>query len=336
MSQYAHLSTPDPEFKELIPNLLVLAHGPMDIAAQREQVRTIVTPLIMETHRPHLPAESSYRLEDRKVIVDGGEITVRCIQPIPKAGETGGFPVLVYIHGGAFVTGDLDVDDFFLRTISVDFRISIVNVDYRLAPEHPFPTGVNDCYAALKWTASNTSEISGALAKGFLVGGLSAGGSYVAAVTHRARYDLFFKDRKITGHILQVPTLLHPLAAIPEKFKADLLSMEQNKDAPMLSKVNHELFYDCLKANPSNLEVSPLLLSHEDIPPAYIQICGLDPLRDEGLLYERLLRDDGIQTKLDMYPGLPHGFHAFFPQLAASRKWDVDFRAGLGWLLAEA
>jgi acetyl esterase/lipase len=173
MSEYVHHSTPDLEFKELLPNLPAPAHGPIDIAAQREQVRTIVTPLIMETHRPRLPAgelmpsslsgsgfihwfisaESSYRLEDRKVTVDGGEITVRCIQPIPKAGETGGFPVLVYIHGGgqqahllvmldlshdflptfypAFVTGDLDIDDFFLRTISVDFRISIVNVDYR-------------------------------------------------------------------------------------------------------------------------------------------------------------------------------------------------------------
>ncbi|KAJ7803887.1 alpha/beta hydrolase fold-domain-containing protein [Mycena olivaceomarginata] len=271
----------------------------------------------METHRPRLPAESSYRLEDRKRARLGVSLS------------------WIYIHGGAFVTGDLDIDDFFLRTISVDFRISIVNVDYRLAPEHPFPTGVNDCYAALKWAASNTSEISGALAKGFLVGGLSAGGSYVAAVTHRARFDPFFTDRKITGHILQVPTLLHPLAAIPEKFKADLLSMEQNKDAPMLSKVNHEFFYHCLKADPSNLEVSPLLLSHGNLPPAYIQICGLDPLRDEALLYERLLREDGIKTKLDIYPGLPHGFHAFFPQLAASRKWDVDFRAGLGWLLAE-
>lgn len=93
--------------------------------------------------------------------------------------------------------------------------------------------------------------------------------------------------------------------------------MEQNKDAPMLSKVNHEFFYgpspsysnptvshearvDCLKADPSKLEISPLLLSHENLPPAYIQICGLDPLRDEALLYERLLREDGIKTKLDM------------------------------------
>ncbi|KAJ7142953.1 Alpha/Beta hydrolase protein [Mycena epipterygia] len=307
----------------------------------------------METHRPRLPAgefvllslrligwfisaDSSYRVEDRKVTVDGGEIAVRCIQPIPKAEETEGFPVLVYIHGGAFVAGDLNIDDFFLRIISVDFRISIVNVDYRLAPEHPFPTGLNDCYAALKWTVNNASEISGALTKGFLVGGLSAGGSYAAAVTHRARYDPFFQDRKITGHILQVPTLLHPGAAIPEKFKTDLLSMEQNKDAPLLSKTNHGFFYDCLGADPSNLEISPLLLSHEDLPAAYIQVSGLDPLRDEALLYDRLLREAGIQTKLDIYPGLPHGFHAFLPQLAASRKWDVDFRAGLDWLLADA
>ncbi|KAJ7112277.1 Alpha/beta hydrolase fold-3, partial [Mycena epipterygia] len=160
-----------------------------------------------------------------------------------------------------------------------------------LAPEHPFPTGLNDCYAVLKWIANNTSKISGALTKGFLVGRLSAGGSYVAAVTHRARYDPFFQDRKITGHILEVPTLLHPGAAIPEKFKTDLLSMEQKKDAPLLSKANHGFFYNCLKADPSNLEISPLLLSHKNLPPAYIQISGLDPLCDEALLYDRLLRE---------------------------------------------
>ncbi|KAJ7688074.1 alpha/beta hydrolase fold-domain-containing protein, partial [Mycena rosella] len=200
----------------------------------------------------------------------------------------------------------------------------------RLAPEHPFPTGLNDCYAALKWTAANAAELSGAPAKGFLIGGASAGAHYAAILGQRPRDDLFFTSTELTGQILQIPAVVHT-AAYPERFKADLLSMEQSKDAPILNKADGEFFWS--ESAPSDPEASPLILLHEGLSPAYIQVAGFDPLRNEGLLYERLLRESGVKTKLDVYPGVPHGFHGL--PLAASKKWEADFRAGLGWLLSD-
>ncbi|KAJ7495200.1 hypothetical protein FB451DRAFT_1020178, partial [Mycena latifolia] len=75
---------------------------------------------------------------------------------------------------------------------------------------------------------------------------------------------------------------------------------------------------------------------HAGVAPAHRQVAGLDPLRDEGLLYERVLRESGVKPKLDIYLGVPHAFYAAFPQLSASRKWDKDFRARLAWLLVGA
>jgi len=236
---------------------------------------------------------------------------------------------------------------FELRILSVELRLAIVNVDYRLAPEHRFPTGLNDCYAALKWTVENCARICGSLDKGFVVGGSSAGANLAAAVAHRSLKDPFFEQRKLTGHILQIPALVHP-AAYPPDYTSELLSYEQNKNAPTLGKDLMDFYYECLKGPPADPDVSPLLADHTGLPPAYLQVCGLDPMRDEGLLYERLLRELGIPTKLDMrvtpfsvtkhwvnqfrYPGVPHGFKIMFPGIKAAKKWEVDLRGGLRWL----
>ncbi|KAJ7495056.1 Alpha/Beta hydrolase protein [Mycena latifolia] len=338
MSQYAHLSTPDPELLELLAKLPPPAKpaGPMDVMAQRHFMRTVFLPQLQDSVRADLPPDSAYSVTDRTVPVDGAEIPVRCIEPVARDGESGGFPILVWLHGGGWIAGDIDIDDFYLRIISVEFRISIVNVEYRLAPEHPFPTSLNDSYAALKWAADHAAEISGDPTKGLFVGGASAGAHSSAVIAHRARDDPFFAAHPLTGQILQIPAVLHPGATCPEEFKAELLSMEQNKDAPILSKAKMDSFYDFLQAPAAHPEASPLLLKHAGLAPAYFQVAGLDPLRDEGLLYERVLRESGVKTKVDIYPGVPHAFYAAFPQLAASRKLDKDFRTGLAWLLAGA
>ncbi|KAJ7859869.1 Alpha/Beta hydrolase protein [Mycena leptocephala] len=248
-------------------------------------------PMVLPLH------SSSYSVEDFKIAVEGGEITV------PE------FPVLFWTHGGGFVAGDLELDDFPHRILSVKYRISTVSVEYRLAPEHPFPIGLNDCYSALKWTVENAKRISGDPAKGFLVGGASAEGNLATVLAHRARDDPFFQNHKITGQILQFPGVLHR-AAYPPQFVPRAFSHEQKLTDPNLAS-------GLLQVPPSDPEGSPLLA------PAYIQVCGLDPLRDEVLLYERVLREAGVKTRLDIYPGLPHGFHMF----------EADLNAGLVWLL---
>jgi len=125
--------------------------------------------------------------------------------------------------------GDLDVDDYMLRIISVEFRIAAIGVDYRLAPEYKFPTQLNDGYAALKWAVEHASILSVDIAKGFLVGGVSAGGNMAAIVAHRTVDDAFFASRKLTGQLLGTPIILqHP--HIPEQYKSEIYSLEQNKD----------------------------------------------------------------------------------------------------------
>ncbi|KAJ7290522.1 Alpha/Beta hydrolase protein [Mycena rebaudengoi] len=336
MAQYAHLSTPDPEFLDLISKMPVPEVPPeFTVETLRAQIRDMVIPHTQAYRRPHLPADTAYTVKDHTVPVEGGEILVRCIHPTPVEGESAakGFPLFFWAHGGGWSVGNVDLDDFHLRTLAVDLRISVVNVDYRLAPEHPFPTGLNDCYAALKWTVTNASKFSGSTAKGFIVGGISSGANLATALAHRARDDPFFAAHKITGQLLEVPAVLY-FKDVPDKYKSELLSVEQNKDAFGLTKAHIEYLADCVNAPPGYPEFSPALQSsHASLPRAYFQVAGLDPLRDEGLLYERLLREAGVETKIDIYQGVPHIFHTMFPQLSASIKCEKDFKSGLVWLL---
>ncbi|KAF8181748.1 Alpha/Beta hydrolase protein [Mycena galopus ATCC 62051] len=344
MAQYSHLSEPDPELTSiasisgpLTEDAVPLVRRALDDALDKR----------LYFYQTLLPSESTYKLEDHIFPVEDGEIRVRTISPTPTPNEDSEFPILVYLHGGGWAAGSIDMKDFELRILSVELRLAIVNVDYRLAPENRFPTGLNDCYAALKWTVESCARICGSLDKGFVVGGSSAGANLAAAVAHRSLKDPFFEQRKLTGHILQIPALVHP-AAYPPDYTSELLSYEQNKDAPTLGKDLMDFYYECLKGPPADPDVSPLLADHTGLPPAYLQVCGLDPMRDEGLLYERLLRELGIPTKLDMrvnpfsvtkhwlnqfrYPGVPHGFKIMFPGIKAAKKWEVDLRGGLRWL----
>ncbi|EMD36119.1 hypothetical protein CERSUDRAFT_53128 [Gelatoporia subvermispora B] len=203
----------------------------------------------------------------------------------------------------------------------------------RLAPEHPFPTGLNDAYEGLKWVTENALLLSANLSKGFIVGGLSAGGNLTAVVAHRARDDPFFADKPITGQLMMVPGIVHP-DAHPDEYKSELTSVEENKDAPTFDKVD---LYRCYSANPKDPECSPLLYpSHANLPPAYLQICGRDPLRDEGILYERVLREAGVKTRMDVYPGVPHAFHWHFGHIPLALKYDQDTKYGLRWLLNQS
>jgi len=178
------------------------------------------------------------------------------------------------------------------------------------------------------------SLLSASLSKGFIVGGMSSGGNLTAVITHRARDDPFFADKKITGQILMIPTVLH-LDGYPTEYKSELLSLEQNRDSPLLGETDLRRLFGWIGApDATDPEISPLRYSsHRDIPPAYIQVCGLDPLRDEALLYDKLLREAGVVTKLDIYPGVPHTFHIFAPKIKQAVKFERDFRDGLRWLL---
>ena len=129
-------------------------------------------------------------------------------------------------------------------------------------------------------------------------------------------------------------------SAYPEQFKKDLLSRDQLHDAPILSHGAMELFLNNYiePKDRSDPLFSPLIwkTGHKRLPPQYFQICGADPLRDEALVYERLLREDeGTKTKVDMYPGQPHGYWSIFPTMKASKRFVEDSVKGVQWLLEQ-
>ncbi|KAL1938381.1 hypothetical protein VTO73DRAFT_11621 [Trametes versicolor] len=251
-----------------------------------------------------LPPASTYRFRDETVVVDGGEIIVRSVIPVVD-NESETFPVLVHVHGGGRGAGNIDLDDFFLRKLSVDLKLSTVNVKYRLAPEYQFTTALNDCMAALKWIAQNTPLLKADLTKGFLVGGHSAGANLAAVVAHAARDDPFFTGpgRQLTGQIIREPLVIHS-DVHPDELKPFLQSMKENADV--------------------------LYPSHAGVPRAFVQ--GMepsDPPRDDAREYARALRAAGIVVRHIEYPD--PGINP-----AAGVKVHEDLLQGIRWLLEEA
>ncbi|EKD12229.1 lipase 2 [Drepanopeziza brunnea f. sp. 'multigermtubi' MB_m1] len=295
--------------------------------------------------------EASYVEEDRQIPVrDGSTITARIHKP--KRPPVDGCPIFVVYHGGGFVLGGLETETLLCRSFTGLGGIA-VNVDYRLAPEHPFPVPVEDAYDALKWTAAHFEELGGNPKKGFLVGGISAGGNFGAVLS------LLYRDDKLspplTGSYLSIPACI-PEELVPEKYQAVYLSREQNKDAPILNQNTIDLFESkptfsrgamhgvdfFLAEHYKPDRMSPLRTpiihkSHRGLPPTYFQVCGLDPLRDEALIYEEILRkENGVKTLVDIYPGLPHGFWGWWTAADFSKSFQEDCVKGMKWLLEQS
>ncbi|KAK7019427.1 hypothetical protein VNI00_018082 [Paramarasmius palmivorus] len=332
MAEHTNLSTIDPELAPLVANSPPYTKStPQE---QRDGYKQFGLPIIKKNLEQFLPPADEYKASDRFIRVDDGvEVLAKCVTPVPKDGEDGKFPLIFWIHGGGWFLGEAEMDDYTLRATSVKHRVSVVNCEYRLAPENPFPTGVNDVLTALKYVVTHPAEFSADVKKGLIVGGTSAGGNLAAVLSHLTRDDPFFEETPVTGQILQIPSLCHP-KAYPEKYKSLFLSMEQNKDAPALPAERvHEIF-EWYGAPPEDPRMSPLLLaSHKGLPPAFIQVCGFDPLRDDGIVYEKVLKEAGVPTKLEIYPGTTHGFHAFYVSIKQAVKWREDYDAGIAWLL---
>ncbi|KAN0098893.1 Alpha/Beta hydrolase fold [Hyaloscypha variabilis] len=247
---------------------------------------------------------------------DGAKISVRIYRP-SNYSEVFKLPLVVWYHGGGFCLGDLDSDDSFCRRVTEELKCIVANVDYRLAPEHPFPTPVNDCWDAFQWVKppmqimthsssrshyqihSNATSLGADPTKGYIIGGGSAGANATSVIAHLA----LDHQIPITGVHLGVPLLIHP-DNVPNQYRAKWRSYEENKDAPMLSRESANI----LKRR---------------------------TIQDDGLIFEEILRSEcGVKTKLDFYPGVPHAFNAGFPELEISKKFVNDAVAGFGWLLA--
>jgi acetyl esterase/lipase len=182
------------------------------------------------------PSTSSVLETDHKVKTrDGSEITAR----VYHGQNSRDGPILVVFHGGGWVLGGLDNEALLCRRFCEELNGVSINIDYRLAPEFKFPTAVHDCYDALKWVARNPDKHGGDLRKGFVVAGVSAGANMAISSSHLARDEALTPE--LTGVWLSIPSALAP-EAVPEKWKSEYTSREENKDAPILSQASISLF----------------------------------------------------------------------------------------------
>jgi len=212
------------------------------------------------------------------------------------------------------------------------YGATAVTLSYRHAPEDKFPAAPNDTWDSVKWLAENASSIGADPSAGFILGGISAGGNLTAVVAQKALDEKL--SPPLTGLWVCIPVLLNE-QTVPEKYKHRWFSRKQNENSPIFNGAAIEAVDKYLGADESSPDWSPFNLKHAfaGTPPTYIQVCGMDPLRDDGLIYEQMLRDHGVKTKLDVYPGLVHAHWSYLPQLEVSKKTVADTIVNFGWLL---
>jgi len=244
-------------------------------------------------------------------------------------------PLIVLFHGGGWCTGFPELTEIGCVQMAKTFGATVIAAGYRLASANTFPTAPNDAWDVVKWAAANAKSLGAEPSKGFIVSGVSAGGNLACVVSHLARDEKL--SPPLTGIWLDAPSMVDP-SVLPEKWKKDYQSREQNKNAPILDEADLQWYQRFYKPDIASPLFSPLIWpsGHKDLPPHYILLQGLDPLRDEGLIYERHLREDcGVKTKLDVIPGLPHAFHHFMPTFSKTGPTHKLIFEGIGWLLQQ-
>ncbi len=232
----------------------------------------------------------------RDLKVDGaaGEISARLYAPSSAAAVT---PGLVYFHGGGFVIGDVDTHDGLCRRLAARAGVRVLSVDYRLAPEHPFPASHDDALAATKWAFDHAGQIGFDPAR-IAVGGDSAGGNLSAVIAH----ELLGTPYKLAFQLLLYPAL---------SMSADTPSRNE-LDGPILTKEGMAWFEKCLGAHTHADGKRMAYGEHwtlEGLPPALVVTAGFDPLKDEGRDYERRLREAGVRANHIEFPTLVHDFY---------------------------
>lgn len=245
---------------------------------------------------------------DRNVPGPAGQIKVRVYTPEGK----GPFPVLVFFHGGGFVLGDLESHDSVCRELSGGAGVVVVATDYRLSPEHRFPAAADDCIAVTRWVVKNAAQIN-ADAKRVAVGGDSAGGNLAAVVSQQLRDQ----DRiKLAAQLLIYPaTRLDGIATT---------SMIDNATGYLLQRDDMDWFrghYLGPNVDGKDVRISPLLARDlTGLPPALVQTCEFDPLRDEGEEYGKALKAAGVPTVISRHEGSIHAAFSFFTILEPGRR----------------
>lgn len=239
------------------------------------------------------------RIDNLTIPGPGGSIRARAYAPVAASGP---LPALIYFHGGGFVAGSLESHDGLARLFAAEGGFKVIAVDYRLAPEHPWPAAPDDAWAATAWIEQNATAL-GIDAGRLAVGGDSAGAMLAAIVTQMAKEKgglklayqlLMFPQTQIGGetasmHEFAVGYFLERRAI--EYFNSLYLPAGADKNAPRVSPLRAKDF--------------------SGLPPAYVMLGGYDPLHDEGLAYAEKLRMAGVKVTIADYADMVHCFIYF-------------------------
>ena len=306
----------DPELAPAVP--LLPRSDLSDVAAARRAIDEMLSSAMGQTDLTGLV------VEDRQIEGPDGPVRVRTYVP---EGLERPAPAILQIHGGGFVVGSIETEHAGNAQVAREVGAVMVAVGYRLAPEHPFPAGLEDCYAGLVWLHDQADAL-GVDRSRIAVAGSSAGGGLAAAVALMAR------DRG-------GPALCFQYLGIPElDDRLETASMRTFVDTPLWARPAAELSWRYYlgpgRSGPGTDDVPPYAAPARatdlaGLPPAYVSTMEFDPLRDEGILYALALLAAGVPVELHQYPGTFHGSSlvtgAGVSQRAAAETIDVLRRA---------
>ncbi|OCC22596.1 hypothetical protein MB02_15830 [Croceicoccus estronivorus] len=247
-------------------------------------------------------------VEDRTIPGPGGALPIRIYTPLGQ----GPFPVTLYMHGGGYVVGDLDTQDMIARALCAWAGTLLISVDYRLAPEHPFPAAPDDTYAALEWVAENGGELGGDVSRIALAGD-SAGGNLACAAALRARdHD---------GPALRAVIDIYGPCTYPF---AETASSREFAQGPILTQDDVAWFWEQYLADPGTQKVDPqaspvLAETLAGFPPCFVATAECDPSRDDAEAFAARLAEEGVEVIAKRYPGMVHGFASWVGFLPGAR-----------------
>jgi acetyl esterase/lipase len=276
---------------------------------------------MMAAMQDQMPVIEGVTVEDRMVPGPAGapDVAVRISRP---EGKTGKLPALLWIHGGGYIMGSIENEDVSGKQLALAGECVIVSVEYRLAPEHPFPAPLGDCYAALKWLASRTSELN-ADPKRIAIGGGSAGGGLAAGLA------LLTRDRAEVAIIFQL--LVYPMIDDRNVVPA----CDTLPDTILWTRESNLIGWSSyLGCEPGGEGVSCYAAASRaddlsGLAPAYITVGELDLFVQEDIDYAQCLIAAGVPTELHVYPGGCHAFDGLVPDADVARRFTADIHRAL-------
>lgn len=295
----------DPAFAALLSDPRVaLKRPPPGVSV--DEVRMAANRFLSKAPRPHIHSSVDYSFETL-----AGPLTVRLYRPSSQPG----LPIILFVHGGGFILGNLETHDAMARHLANRANAAVVAVDYRLAPEHPFPAALDDCISALDWVFTEAAALTVDPTRISLVGD-SAGGQLAVATALRCS--------GVGTQLLHV-ALLYPLL---DPHRASL-SARTLSDDYMLTGSFIDWAWNAYRGKQEGPDSPFFDVQHavlENFPPTTIVTASFDPLRDEGQAFSARLESVGVPVKLQCYDGMIHGF-AGFPHLTPVANEAIEFLA---------